>query len=74
MPSKEEIKKLISQEINVKQSEIKDNHTSKDIVKWDSLAHLRIMLALEKKFDVKINTSKMSELDSIPKILKFFDK
>tara|TARA_B100001063_G_C16759944_1_gene555397 strand:- start:1379 stop:1603 length:225 start_codon:yes stop_codon:yes gene_type:complete len=74
MPSKEEIKKLISQEINVKQSEIKDNHTSKDIAKWDSLAHLRIMLALEKKFDVKINTSKMSELDSIPKILKFFDK
>ena len=42
-----------------------------DFSKWDSLAHLQIMLEIEKKFQIKISTSKMSELDSVIKIIKF---
>ena len=44
-----------------------------DFSKWESLAHLSIMLELEKKFKKKINTSKMGDLNSVKKILKFLN-
>ena len=40
--------------------------------KWDSLAHLNLMLELEKKFDKKVSTSKMNDLDSVKKIFQYF--
>ena len=42
-----------------------------DFPKWDSLAHLNLMEALEKKFNKKISTSKIEELKSVKKISKF---
>ena len=44
-----------------------------DFPKWDSLAQVRIMMELEKKYKTKINTSKMSDLISVLKILNFLD-
>ena len=44
-----------------------------DFTKWDSLSHLQIMLEVEKQFKKKISTSKMSDLNSVKKILKFID-
>ena len=62
---------IISNIIKVDSKSINENSTMNDFSKWDSLAHLNIMLELEKKFKKKINTSKMSNLDSVNKILKF---
>ena len=42
-----------------------------DFAKWDSLAHVNLMLELEKQFK-KVSTSKMSDLNSVNKILQFF--
>ena len=42
--------------------------------KWDSIAHVKIMLELESKMDKKISTSKMSELTTVSKIIKFLEK
>ena len=43
----------------------------KDFAKWDSLAHLQIMMEIEKQFKKKISTSKMSDLNTVGKILNF---
>ena len=45
-----------------------------DFAKWDSLKHLNLMLEIEKQFKKKINTSKMADLNSVDKILKFIEK
>ena len=37
--------------------------------KWDSLGHLRVMLALEKKFGVILNENTMTTCTSIKSIL-----
>ena len=62
---------IISKIIKVDSKSINENSTMNDFSKWDSLAHLNIMLEIEKKFKKKINTSKMSDLDSVNKILNF---
>ena len=68
---KAKIIEIISNIIKVDSKSINENSTMNDFSKWDSLAHLNIMLELEKKFKKKINTSKMSDLDSVNKILNF---
>ena len=64
---------IISKIAKINLDQINESTSMNDFSKWDSLAHLQIMLEIEKKFQIKISTSKMSELDSVIKILKFLD-
>ena len=64
---------IISKIAKINLDQINESTSMNDFSKWDSLAHLQIMLEIEKKFQRKISTSKMSELDSVIKILKFLD-
>ena len=62
---------LISKNTGIDKSKLNLNSCTNDFDKWDSVAHVRIMLDLEKKIKKNINTSKMSDLNSIKKIISF---
>ena len=66
-----EIKTVISKCTGIKLIELNGDSSAVDFPKWDSLAHLKIMLAFEKMNNKKINTTKMSELNSIKKIIDY---
>ena len=68
-----EIKTVISKCTGIKLIELNDDSCAADFPKWDSLAHLKIMLAFEKMNNKKINTTKMSELNSIKKIFDYLN-
>lgn len=74
MDDKEKVIKIISIVIKVDIKKINETSSMKDHIKWDSLAHLIIMDQIEKNFKKKISTSKMSDLNSVDKILKFLKK
>ena len=69
--NKIKIIEIISKIAKINLDQINESSSMNDFSKWDSLAHLQIMLEIEKKFQIKISTSKMSELDSVIKIIKF---
>ncbi len=71
--NKIKIIEIISKIAKINSDQINESTSINDFSKWDSLAHLQIMLEIEKKFKIKISTSKMSELDSVIKIIKFVD-
>ena len=50
--------------------EIDTNNTPE----WDSLAHLRIILELEKEFKIKVRNDQIGGLSSIKKLIKHFVK
>ena len=58
--------------LKVSKNEITKNTKSSEIKKWDSLAHINIIIDLENKFKKKVSTSKIDELDSIDKLIKYF--
>ena len=70
---KNKIIEIISKIIKTDLKEITEVSSMGDFTKWDSLSHLQIMLEVEKQFKKKINTSKMSDLNSVKKILKFIE-
>ena len=74
MDDKEKVIKIISIVTKVDITEINETSSMNDHIKWDSLAHLNIMENIERNFNKKISTSKMSDLNSVDKILKFLKK
>lgn len=39
--------------------------TAKDVVGWDSLTHVRLMLALERAFSIKLSASEIGRLNTV---------
>ena len=71
--NKKIVKKIIANSIEASLSSIDDRSCSKDFPKWDSLANVKIMLQLEKKFKIKVkskDTSKLNKVSEIYKIIK----
>ena len=68
------ILKTISKIIEVKYSKINLSHGIGNFEKWDSLAHIRIYLALKKKFKYAGATSNLSNVKTVNDWIKFFLK
>ena len=50
---------------------ILENTRQKDLPKWDSLAHINLMVALESNFDVSLVVEDSATLTSVPAILDY---
>jgi acyl carrier protein len=65
------IRSLIIKTLKIKKK-LKDNDLQfNKISQWDSLSHVKILNALEKKFQFKVDSSNFSKLNSYKKICKF---
>ncbi len=67
---KKKVKNLIANCIDINSNLINDKSTSKDFPKWDSLANVKILLSIEKKFKTKIKPEETAKLNSIKDIYK----
>ena len=76
MPNKieNEVINIVSKETKVKIP--KNSKINKSVLKfrWDSLQHIKIIIAIEKKFKVKIRTSTIHKLYNIKSIVNFIKK
>lgn len=50
---------------------IQEHTHQKDLPKWDSLAHINLMVALESSFDVTLEVEDFAALISVPAILDY---
>jgi len=73
MPNKliEKIILSISKILNEPIKNVTMTSKSDDFNRWDSLTHVRIMLEIEKITKRKIETSKISELNSVKAISEY---
>ncbi len=71
--TQKKIMEIISKITKIDLNLIKESTCMNDFPRWDSLAHLKIMMEIEKQFKKKVSTSKMSDLNSVSKILKFIE-
>lgn len=70
------LEKVMNFKFNVKKM---DNIKLKDLSlnnhpKWDSLAHVKLLSVLEKKFKISINETNIDEFSNIKSIFKFLSK
>jgi len=69
-----EVINIISKETKVKLA--KNSEINKSVLKfrWDSLQHIKIIIAIEKKFKVRIGISAVDKLHDIKSIINFLKK
>ncbi len=60
----DEIRAIINDvfDIDLEKGSVNANTTAKDIEEWDSLSHIRLMVAIERKFNVKFKNSEIEQL------------
>jgi acyl carrier protein len=71
---KQEIKQIMSKVFDLDIDTISDNAIQKDIIKWDSLNHLNLVVEIEDYYDISIEPEDISEMVSIDQILIIINK
>ena len=69
-----EIKEIMSRVFEIEVSEILDNASQKDIMKWDSLQHLNLIVEIEDKYDLSLEPEDISDMVTIEKIIEVVNK
>jgi acyl carrier protein len=53
--------------------EITDKTTADDIEEWDSLSHIRLMVAVERKYGFKFTNSEIEQLTNVGDLVKLIE-
>tara|TARA_B100000029_G_scaffold428535_1_gene438495 strand:+ start:367 stop:594 length:228 start_codon:yes stop_codon:yes gene_type:complete len=64
---------IVSQHTGIPIKDININSKAEDFDKWDSFAHVKIILDIEKMIKKNISAGKMSNINSIKSILKLLN-
>ena len=63
------IKKVMSTIFNIDLNKISDNSSPNDIDKWDSMAHMNLIVELEKEFDLLFDANEITEMINFKSIM-----
>ena len=66
---REAVQEIFIQELGLKPQDISDELTYNSVPEWDSASHMSLILAIEEKFGVELESSEVVRMTSIPKIL-----
>ena len=67
----EKIQNLIASTLKVAPDKVARETSDKDLVAWDSLAHVNLMMSLEQTFDLFLEVEDFTQLTSVPAILEY---
>jgi acyl carrier protein len=65
------IQQVIATTLKVQPDKITRETSDKDLVAWDSLAHVNLMMSLEQTFDLFFEVEDFAHLTSVPAILEY---
>jgi acyl carrier protein len=67
----EKIQNLIASTLKVTPDKVTRETSDKDLVAWDSLAHVNLMMSLEQTFDLFLEVEDFTQLTSVPAIVEY---
>ena len=66
------IYQILAKNLRIPEKSINLKTDTSNTPEWDSLAHVRIILELEKESKIKVRNDQIGELNSIKKLIKHF--
>tara|TARA_A100001011_G_C13883081_1_gene663835 strand:+ start:115 stop:339 length:225 start_codon:yes stop_codon:yes gene_type:complete len=66
------LKGVFLKTFNIKPKDFNESINSKNLKKWDSLNHIKLIINLEKTLNKKVSPGKIPILNSYKKLEKFF--
>lgn len=71
MPNDAQVTTLIARTLGIAESDVGDTLAYGEVPQWDSLNHVKLMLALENLLDVEVGEDEMVELTTVAAIRAF---
>jgi acyl carrier protein len=70
----DDLKQIIATTLQIPAAEVTDDASPDSLSQWDSLAHLNLVMAIEKHFGVKFTLDEIVELRDLPTIRGLIQK
>lgn len=72
--NKQRLRKVMCEVFDYMEAELPENPDQVSIDKWDSLEHLRLIMAAENEFGIKFRTERIPHLTSLELLLLEIEK
>lgn len=69
----EELKRVILNELELDDFDLKDDTVANEVPGWDSLKHLNIIIAIEKNFNIKFKGKEIMKVQNVGNLQKLID-
>lgn len=71
---KSRLQAIIAQELELPPAEVPEDASAETLQTWDSLGHMKLIMAIEQELGVRFATAEIPELSSIPKLAAALEK
>lgn len=65
-----DLRQLLAEVFETTPDRIRPTDTNQSIPTWDSLRHLQLVMALEQKYGLQIDTERIAEIKSVADVVK----
>jgi acyl carrier protein len=66
----EQVSQIVGDTIDVEGLALQPGMTASDVAGWDSLAHVQIMVAIERAFGIRFRTGEMTSIANVGDLVK----
>jgi acyl carrier protein len=70
----EKIKEIFHNVLGIDKKLVNDNLSYQEYEKWDSLKHLQLVSAMEKRFNIELDTDDIIAMENVGKIREILKK
>tara|TARA_B100001287_G_scaffold276708_1_gene288856 strand:- start:5140 stop:5379 length:240 start_codon:yes stop_codon:yes gene_type:complete len=67
------IKMIFSDILRCDEADINENSSADEIDQWDSLAHIKLILEIERQFDIKFSLGELQNLKNIKGLISLVE-
>ncbi len=67
------VREIMVDVLDADEVDINENTTADDVETWDSLSHIRLIVAIERKFHVKFKNSEIESMMNVGDLIKTLD-
>ena len=70
----ERVEAILRDVFDLPQLLVTPNLTAQDVEEWDSIAHIRVVVAIEQEFNVKFALGELQSLQNVGDMLRLIEK
>jgi len=68
-----ELREIMIDVFDIDELELTDATTAEDVEEWDSLSHVRLVVAVERKFGFKFKNSEIESLKTVGDLVRLIE-
>jgi acyl carrier protein len=74
MSTIETVREIMMSVLHLDELDLTDSTTAADVEEWDSLHHIRLVIAIERRFKIKFKNAEVERLTNVGDLIRAIDQ